>query len=124
MTLILGRQKSRIGRGGMFFLRASSIACLILLGGAALAAPAPATFAQQGRLLHTDGSPVTGSISMTFAIYDAAAATTSIWNETQTVTLDANGYFAVQLGSMTSLGSSAALTAALGAGTTIYLGTT
>jgi hypothetical protein len=94
-----------------------------------LAAPAwassapvvPATLNEQGRLLHLDGSPVTGTAMMTFALYDAADATTALWTETQSVTLD-QGYFNVELGSMTSLSSAAALTTALSAGTPLFLG--
>jgi hypothetical protein len=81
----------------------------------------PATMTQQGRLLNTDGTPATGSVSMTFSLYDSSTATTAIWTETQSVTLD-DGYFSVQLGSMTSLGSSTTLQTDLATGVSLFLG--
>src|SRR5438874_1446417 len=96
-------------------LSALVAACgLVLLSAApATAAPpptpnVPGTVTQQGRLLNTDGTPATGNVSMVFSLYDSSTATTAIWTETQSVTLD-EGYFSVQLGSMTSFGSVPAL---------------
>jgi hypothetical protein len=100
----------------------------VLSGTLAHAAPpptpnVPATITQQGRLLNTDGTPATGSVSMTFSLYDSSTATTPIWTETQSVTLD-GGYFSVQLGSMTSLSSAATLTSDLAKGVGLFLGLT
>jgi hypothetical protein len=81
----------------------------------------PATITQQGRLLNTDGTAATGTVSMVFSLYDSSTGTTAIWTETQSVTLD-DGYFSVQLGSMTSLASSTTLTTDLAKGVGLFLG--
>ena len=93
--------------------------CLLALLATAQTSSAavPLALTQQGRLLQTDGTPETGSISMTFALYTAATGGTAVWSETQSLTLD-DGYFSTQLGSVT------ALTASLFDGQTKYLGIT
>ena len=100
---------------------ACALAALALVGGRAESSNAPGTLAQQGRLLNAAGAAVTGTLSFTFSFYDAAEGGTALWTETQAVPLD-DGFFSVQLGSMTTLSSSAALTGALNAGSTLYLG--
>ena len=61
----------------------------------------PATVTQQGRLLNLDGTPAVGPVSVVFTLYDAATAGNTLWTETQsTVALD-DGYFSIQLGSVT-----------------------
>lgn len=47
----------------------------------------------------------TGSYSILFSLYSVASGGTASWTETQTVSVT-NGYFAVQLGSVTSLSAS------------------
>src|SRR5438128_11774844 len=88
-------------------LRKSAVILAVLVSSAAYAAPTtvPATVTQQGRLLKTDGTPATGMVSLVFTLYADATTTTALWTETQSVTLD-DGYFSVQLGSMTSFTSS------------------
>src|SRR5436309_14989103 len=99
---------------------------VVLSATAATAAPpptpnVPATIPQQGGLLNTDGTPATGTVSMVFSLYDSSTATTAVWTETQSVTLD-DGYFSVQLGSMTSFASVAALMTDLNTGVGLFLG--
>jgi hypothetical protein len=53
----------------------------------------------QGRLLNSSGNTVNGTESMVFNIYSAATGGTSLWTETQTVTV-ANGFYDVVLGSV------------------------
>jgi hypothetical protein len=99
------------------------IATLILAGwflhaGVARAGVVPTTLTQQGRLLNSDGTPTTGMVQMTFALYAVATGgTPAPWTETQMVTLD-NGYFSVQLGASTPISQP------LWDGTTKYLGIT
>ncbi|GAG33761.1 unnamed protein product, partial [marine sediment metagenome] len=59
----------------------------------------------QGRLVDTNGNPITGTYDITFKIHTAATGESEVWFETQTVSLD-NGIFSVQLGSVTALGAS------------------
>ncbi|MCU1283036.1 MAG: hypothetical protein JWM53_6582, partial [bacterium] len=107
--------------------RTAAVLGLIMISAtpAAAAPPAtpnvPATITQQGRLLNTDGTPATGTVSMTFSLYDSSTSTTAIWTETQSATLD-DGYFSVQLGSMTSLSSSTTLATDLAKGVSLFLG--
>lgn len=63
-------------------------------------AAVPNGITQQGRLLDSDGEPVTGEITFVFTIYDdplLAEDENVLWEETQSITLD-DGYFSVRLG--------------------------
>lgn len=63
----------------------------------------PNLLTQQGRLIDKATSkPVTGMVSITFTIYDAPTAGTSLWTETQSITLD-DGYFSARLGETTPI---------------------
>ena len=74
-----------------------------VLAAPVLALPVPSTIGYQGRLYDASGTnPVNGTLSVVFSIYAAATGGTAVWTETQSVTFT-NGYFAVQLGSVTSL---------------------
>jgi hypothetical protein len=81
--------------------RTSAVVLAIILAAPSAFAAVPNTITQQGRLLNTDGTPATGTVMMTFSLYADGTTATNIWTETQSVTLD-DGYFSVQLGSMTS----------------------
>ncbi|MEO0228186.1 MAG: hypothetical protein ABIL70_09085 [candidate division WOR-3 bacterium] len=59
----------------------------------------------QGFLRDSLGQPVTGSLNMTFSIYDAASGGTQLWSENQTVSVD-SGLFNVILGSVTQIPAS------------------
>jgi hypothetical protein len=60
----------------------------------------------EGQLSDSQGSPVSGSKTLTFKLYDEATGTNpALWTEQQTVTV-ANGLYTVQLGSVTSLQAS------------------
>lgn len=66
-------------------------------------AAVPQVLTQQGRLIDKATSkPVAGTISITFTLYDAATAGTSLWTEKQDVTLD-DGYFSARLGETTAI---------------------
>ncbi len=68
----------------------------------AVAAAAPAYINYQGRLIDSNGNPLTGTYSVAFTIYDAASGGNTLWSETQSVTPD-NGIFNVKLGASTPL---------------------
>jgi hypothetical protein len=83
---------------------------------AAHAQTVPATLTQQGRLSNAaDGSPITGTVKMTFTLYNSTTGASSLWSEQQVVSLD-SGAFSVQLGSVQSF------PATLWNGATLYLG--
>jgi hypothetical protein len=78
-------------------------------------ASVPGTLTEQGRLLDPSGTPVAGTVAMVFTIYDASAGGTTLWTETQSITLD-SGYFSALLG------QSVAIPATAFNGSTRYLG--
>lgn len=63
-------------------------------------ADVPNGITQQGRLLDSEGEPVTGEITFVFTIYNdplLAEPANALWTETQAITLD-DGYFSTRLG--------------------------
>jgi hypothetical protein len=56
-----------------------------------------------GVLADLDGEPLEGSYGMTFALYNAADATTPLWSETYAAVEIEGGLFTVYLGSVTAL---------------------
>lgn len=99
-------------------LRRMCLAALLLgVSAATLAATAPATVGYQGRLYDQNGNPISGTLSVVFALYSATTGGTPVWTETESVTFT-DGYFTVQLGSITAFGASAF------DGTVRYLGVT
>ena len=70
---------------------------------AARGAP-PATFATQGYLTSSTGTPVTGPLVMTFDLYAAESGGTALWSETQSVAVK-NGQYSAALGNTTPLSS-------------------
>lgn len=77
------------------------VSALLLCSSAAVAA-APEFISYQGRLNDQGGSPVSGTISFTFALYNLPTGGAPLWTETQSV-LVSNGIFNVQLGASTPL---------------------
>ncbi len=61
-------------------------------------ASVPISISQQGKLLHDDGTPMTGTQTLEFALYDAAEGGTILWSDAVTEHLDDNGVYSVQLG--------------------------
>lgn len=59
---------------------------------------APNTIVYQGRLADTSGAPITTSVSVGFAVYNATSEGTALWSATKSFTPDANGIFTVELG--------------------------
>jgi hypothetical protein len=74
---------------------------LVLALALAAALPAlaavPSTLNYQGQLTSAAGAPVSGTVSITFKLYDVASGGTARWTETQTVTVS-NGQYNVTLG--------------------------
>src|SRR3989338_5255465 len=69
-------------------------------------ADVPRTIHYQGKLAEADGTPLTGDISVTLRLYDAATAGTLLWEESHGLALvrDDQGIFSVTLGSQTPFG--------------------
>jgi hypothetical protein len=82
----------------------------------ATSAVVPPGITQQGRLLDSEGNPVTGEVTFTFTIYDEATEGNELWTAEQEITLD-DGYFSTRLG-----GSGAPFPAALFDGSDRFLG--
>jgi hypothetical protein len=84
----------------------NAIVALLAAGAFSIASVAyadvPQTVTQQGRLFDASNNPVTGSQTVSFALYTAANGGTPVWTESHSITFD-QGYFSVQLGSQTPL---------------------
>jgi hypothetical protein len=104
------------------FVRWVAVATLSAIGlwnGSALAAappPVPQTLQQQGRILDSDGAPVSSKVHFVFNVYAKASGGMPLWTEEQDITLD-DGYFSTELGAKTAF-------ADLFDGSTLYLGVT
>jgi len=72
---------------------------IILVAACVCNAQVPHLFNYQGFLRNASGTPVTGSRSIEFRIYNTATGGTAQWTETQTVTIT-DGIFNVLLGSV------------------------
>ncbi len=101
---------------------ASLGASLTILGwyAPARAAAVPPLLTEQGRLLDKTSTPISGSATITFAIYTdpvLGTPTTAPWSETQTITAD-NGFFSAELGTKSPLNP------AMFTGAALYLGLT
>ena len=83
-------------------LSRSALLALALLAAAPALAQAPRLIPYQG-VLTDGGAPVTSATNVTFSLFDVASGGAALWTETQSVTPDANGVFAVQLGSVSDL---------------------
>ncbi len=66
----------------------------------AIAIEVPGLINYQGKLTNAAGQPQQGNFQMVFKIYDAPTGGSALWEETQTVTTDAQGLFNVLLGSV------------------------
>jgi len=64
--------------------------------------PAMVKFA--GTLNDLNGKPLTGTVGVTFLLYQEQAGGVPLWIETQNVQADKNGHYSVMLGSATSHG--------------------
>jgi hypothetical protein len=111
-------------RVGGSIMGAKTVALATLLVGAfwtviGQAAPpsVPMLLTEQGRLTDSTGAPITTATKLTFNIYLLATKGIAKWTEKQTVT-PAEGYFSVELGSVTALPLS------LFTGVDLYLGVT
>jgi hypothetical protein len=84
-------------------LRVLSVAALLLgswTGLGVAEAQVPNGITQQGRVLDSEGSPVTSEVAMTFTIYDdpvAAEEGNVLWAEVLNIQLD-DGYFSARIG--------------------------
>lgn len=68
----------------------------------ATASAIPGQINYQGYLTDVDGNPVSATLSMTFAIYDAPAGGSHLWTESQTVVVE-DGLFGAILGSISPI---------------------
>jgi PKD repeat protein len=63
----------------------------------------PPTINYQGKLTDSGGVPIDGTVSMTFAIYNAPTGGDLLWDEIQSSVTVTDGVFSVALGSVTPL---------------------
>jgi len=86
------------------FCIAILVVCLAIAG--TQAADVPSTVGYQGRLYDVANQPINNTLPVVFALYPAASGGTPVWTETQNVVFS-NGYFSVQLGSVTVFNANA-----------------
>jgi hypothetical protein len=65
-------------------------------------AAAPLTVGYQGRLYSEDNTPINATLDVVFVLYADATGGTPLWTETQSIVFT-DGYFSVQLGSITPI---------------------
>jgi hypothetical protein len=82
--------------------KAPRIPLLLLAISTLAAAQAPLLIDFQGKLLYANGTAVSGTLSVTFRIYNQSSGGTALWSETQSVNVQ-NGFFDALLGGATSL---------------------
>jgi hypothetical protein len=68
----------------------------------AVSVTVPKYISYSGQLTDSDDEALSGSYSMVFTIYDTLIGGSSLWTETQTITVT-NGFFSASLGSETAL---------------------
>ncbi|SYZ72855.1 exported hypothetical protein [Candidatus Zixiibacteriota bacterium] len=78
-------------------------AAVLIFGSSGVLAQAPNTFAYQGRLTSSSGTPITSATSVVFSIYAAASGGSALWTETISITPDAQGIFTKELGLSTPI---------------------
>lgn len=101
------------------WIAGATLAAAGLWNGSALAAappPVPQTLQQQGRILDSDGAPVSSKVHFVFSLYAKATGGAAVWTEEQDITLD-DGYFSTELGATKAIADTFD-------GSTLYLGVT
>jgi hypothetical protein len=73
------------------------VALVSLAAGTALAATVTQSFTYQGKLMNAAGSPLTGTYSVTFRLYDASTGGSALSTDTHSVTAT-NGLFTTPIG--------------------------
>ncbi len=79
------------------------LALLIMLWASMAQASVPSSFAYQGRLTDSDGTPLNEVVALTFNIYSDSLGTASIWSESHATVTITNGLFTIVLGSTNPL---------------------
>src|SRR6202522_3652061 len=71
---------------------------------AAANAVVPPVVKFSGAVIDASNKPLTGTVGITFSLYKESQGGAALWVETQNVTLDKTGHYAVMLGSTSSQG--------------------
>lgn len=74
---------------------------VLMMCPAVVLAQAPQLLGYQGRLVKTDGTPESGNAQMRFGLFGTETGGSSLWEETQAVSI-AQGYYSTYLGRMTT----------------------
>lgn len=92
----------------------SAVILFLIVG--SVFAEVPQMINYQGRLTDSGGSPLTGTYSIVFTVYDASSGGISKWTETHSSVIVSGGLFSVLLGSVNPISDT------VFSGTTRYLG--
>lgn len=82
-----------------------TVAAMLFISTAWTQGAVPRRINFQGRLSQSDGTPVSGLLTMTFELYEQATSVTPVWSEIQDVACS-EGLFSVELGASTPIGPS------------------
>jgi hypothetical protein len=82
-----------------------AVAVAVVVFSPNLSSDIPHQITYQGRLTGDSGNPLTGTHSLTFAVYADSTGGTALWSETHGTVPVNNGLFAVVLGSISPMGS-------------------
>ncbi len=81
------------------------LVCLILAVACSAFGQVPRTVSYQGRLTNDTGTPLDGTYSITFSLYDVATGGTALWSETKDIAVS-QGLFSTALGDTAPFGNS------------------
>lgn len=85
------------------FVAVGLLVAMATLATASRTMAAPTSVHHQGRLLDSDGQPISGTAAMTFSVYDSELGGSPIWTETYGSVTVTDGLYDVTLGSVTPL---------------------
>ncbi len=77
------------------------LVAVLMMCPAVVLAQAPQLLGYQGRLVKTDGTPESGNAQMRFGLFGTETGGSSLWEETQAVSIT-QGYYSTYLGRMTT----------------------
>ena len=100
----MARMKSSLGVWLLFLVCSAVSLCAQQAASAAATAVVPPLVKFSGVLTDVNSKALTGTVGVTFSLYNEAQGGAALWVETQNVTPDKAGHYSVMLGSTTTEG--------------------
>jgi hypothetical protein len=105
----MARMKSSLSVWVLFLVCSAVSLCAQQAASAAATAVVPPLVKFSGVLTDVNSKALTGTVGVTFSLYNEAQGGAALWVETQNITPDKTGHYSVMLGSTTSQGIPAEL---------------